>query len=147
MRLFGKERNKKADSERTIQEQSRYKDNPMNLFFENFILDTINELPKDKYDQINRMNLAKVFKTEPMDWKLIIKKTLNLSDTIEIAILDLWYRNQEIAGNRVIDYQPNQFAVDFVDNYLKEDSKIDIWEGDNLEQAKKRITEYQLNNK
>jgi hypothetical protein len=30
----------------------------------------------------------------------------------------------------------------FVQNYLAEDSRVDVWEGDSLEQAERRIDEY-----
>jgi hypothetical protein len=111
----------------------------MNILFENFVLDTINKLPEEKIEQLNSMDLAKVFKIEPKHWKLVIKQVLHLSDTIEIAILDLWYKNQDIAAQQKIEYLPTQFAMDFVDNFLKDDSKIDIWDGDSLNQAKERI--------
>ena len=117
----------------------RYRENPMNILFENFVLDTINKLPEEKIEQLNSMDLAKVFKIEPKHWKLVIKQVLHLSDTIEIAILDLWYKNQDIAAQQKIEYLPTQFAMDFVDNFLKDDSKIDIWDGDSLNQAKERI--------
>ncbi len=121
----------------------RYKENPMKVFFENFVLDTIDKLPKDKIEQLNSLDLAKVFKTEPMHWKLIIKRVLHLSDTIEIAILDLWYKNQELAIQKQIEYQPTQFAMDFVDNFLIEGSRIDVWNGDSLDHAKERIRKMQ----
>ena len=85
------------------------------------------------------MNLAARFKTEPKDWRLVIKQVLNLSDTIEIAILDLWYTHQELAKLQRIEYHSNQFAMEFVDNFLKEDGRIDIWPGDSLIRAKERI--------
>jgi hypothetical protein len=37
----------------------------------------------------------------------------------------LWYKNREI------------FAIDFVDDFYKDDSKINVWTADNLAQAKK----------
>lgn len=111
----------------------------MKLLFDNFVLATINKLPEDNKEKLNSLNLAKVFKTEPKDWKLIVKQVLHLSDTIEIAILDLWYTNQQLAAQQKIEYHPKQFAIDFVDNFLKGDSKIDTWPGDSLIRAKERI--------
>jgi len=135
MGLFSK---KKQDDANTF-EKPRYKENPMHIFFENFILSVIDKLPSDKVEKLNSMNLAKVFNTEPNDWKIIIKKVLNLSDTIEIAILDLWYRNREISLRQGTNYEPAKFAMDFVDNYYEEDSKVDVWEGHSLAQAMERI--------
>lgn len=144
MKFWKKKKEIKDTEDSSIFEHPRYKENPMNILFANFILDTIGELSKDKYEQIDKMNLAKVFKTPDMEWKQIVKRVLNLSDTIDIAILDLWYRNREIAEKQGVDYHPIQFAMDFVDNYYKEDSKVDVWENDNLEQAKRRIETYRM---
>jgi hypothetical protein len=135
MGLFDFFRKKKE----TGKEDRRYIDNPVFIFFENFILDTIGYLPKEKIEIIKQMDLASVFKTEQKDWKEIVKEVLGLSDTIEIAILDLWYKNKAILKEQGMDYEPVQYAKDFVDNYLKEGSLVDVWEGDNLAQAKERI--------
>lgn len=121
----------------------RYKENPILLFFEYYVLDTIGFLPKANYLSLNDMMLYKTFNLEEMDWKETVKYVLSLSDTIEIAITDLWYRNSDIADKEEFDYAPEQFAMDFVDLYFKEDSKIDIWQVGELEQAKKRIEEYE----
>jgi len=125
-------------------ENTRYTEYPMKILFDNFVLAIINKLPEDKEKKLNSLDLAKVFKTESKDWKLIVKQALHLSDTIEIAILDLWYTNQELAAERKIEYHHDQFAMDFVDNFLKEDSKIDTWPGDSLIRAKERIKLAQL---
>jgi len=115
----------------------------MAIFFENFVLSTIGKLPNENVEKLNSLNLAKVFNTEPKEWKLIVKEVLHLSDTIEIAILDLWYSNQKLASEQKVEYHPNQFAVDFVDNYLRGNSRIDIWTEDSLKQAKERINRIQ----
>ena len=88
---------------------------------------------------MNDLGLHRVFNTQTTDWREIIKQVLNLSDTIDIAILDLWYKNREIAAGQNIEYEPTKYAMDFADNFLKGDSKIDIWDGDSLEIAKQRI--------
>jgi hypothetical protein len=119
---FGKKKEEKW-------EDMRYFDNPTDIFFESFILDTIGYLSEEKAEIIKQMDLAAIFKTVPRDWKEIVKEVLGLSDTIEIAILDLWYRNRDILKGQGIDYEPVQFAKDFVDNYYKDDSRIDVWKG------------------
>ena len=123
----------------------RYKDSPILILFENYILDTIGQLPVDKKNGMNDLGLDNVFKTETKDWKEIVRQVLNLSDTIDIAILDLWYKNREIAKRQSIDYEPTQYAMDFADNYLKDDSKVDVWEGDSLEVARQRIEQIRAN--
>ena len=110
------------------------------MLFKAFILDTLKELPTKKSDLIGNMNLDNVFSTEFDDWKKTIKKVLNLSDTIEIAIKDLWLRNSEIAKNDGTELNADQFADLFIENYYVENSKVDIWESEtDLNNAKKRI--------
>src|SRR6185436_12476260 len=116
-------------------ENSRNAENPMRTLFANFVLATIDMLPREKFEILASLNLAARFNIEPKDWRLVIKQVLHLSDTIEIAILDLWYTNQDIAALRNTKYHPNQFAIDFVENYFKEDSLIDIWTDDSLKRA------------
>lgn len=117
----------------------------INVFFKAFILDTLKELPTEKSELIVNMNLDKVFSTDFNDWKKTIKKVLNLSDTIEIAIKDLWLRNSEIAKNDGIELNADQFADLFIENYYVENSKVDIWQSESdLNNAKKRIAESNL---
>ncbi|QFZ55339.1 hypothetical protein FEZ18_11235 [Oceanihabitans sp. IOP_32] len=117
----------------------------INVFFKAFILDTLKELPTEKSDLIVNMNLDNVFSTDFNDWKKTIKKMLNLSDTIEIAIKDLWLRNSEIAKNDGTELNADQFADLFIENYYVENSKVDIWESESdLNNAKKRIAESNL---
>ena len=117
----------------------------INVFFKSFILDTLKELPAEKNTLIEEMNLDKVFSTDFGNWKKTIKKVLNLSDTIEIAIKDLWLRNSKIPENDGTDLTAERFADLFIENYYIEDSKVDIWESESdLNIAKKRIAESNL---
>lgn len=115
----------------------------MAILFENFVLSTLGQLPKEKEDTLNAMNLAGVFKLPAMDWQLAIKQVLQLSDTIEIAILDLWYENQEIASRQGREYHPAQFALDFTEQFFRADSRIDRWTADTLRRAQERIKQQQ----
>jgi hypothetical protein len=117
----------------------------INVFFKAFILDTLKELPTEKSDLIGNMNLDNVFSTDFNDWKKTIKKVLYLSDTIEIAIKDLWLRNSEIAKNNGTELNADQFADLFIENYYAKNNKVDIWESESdLNYAKKRIAESNL---
>jgi hypothetical protein len=126
----------------TIAENSRYKDNPMNLLFESFIQDIIGSLPSDKVRALEQMDLPRLFKTRAADWRGAIAEVLHLSDTIRIAILDLWYRNQEIGKQQSIEYDPVQFSMAFVDHFHEEGSRVDVWEGDALQAAKEGIAQH-----
>lgn len=117
----------------------------IDVFFKAFILDTLKELPTEKNELIENMNLDKVFSTDFNDWKKTIKKVLNLSDTIEIAIKDLWLRNSEISKNNGNELTADLFADLFIENYYTENSKVDVWENESdLNNAKKRIAESNL---
>lgn len=117
----------------------------INVFFKAFILDTLKEPPTEKSELIRNMNLDNVFSTDFNDWKKTIKKVLNLSDTIEIAIKDLWLRNSESAKNDGTELNADQFADLFIENYYVENSKVDIWENkSDFNNAKKRIAESNL---
>lgn len=125
-----------------VLDHPRYKENPVYLFFEHYILDVIGQLPPEKSKSIQAMNLQKVFKTKSSEWHESLREALGLSGTIDIAILDLWYRNREIASAKGIEYPPQQFAMNFTDEYMKEGSQVDVWPAGALEAAKKRISEY-----
>ena len=123
----------------SIQDHSRYGQNPIYLFFESYIQDVIGYLPKEKSESIQEMNIQKVFETEATEWRQVLEETLHLSDTINIAILDLWYRNREHFKTESGEYDPFWFSQIFTDEYMKEGSQVDVWPEGALEAAKKRI--------
>ena len=136
MRFFSKK--KKPEPEKT-------KPRPIDTLFLNFILDTIHKLPNEKKEILKKIDLNKVYSTDFKDWKKTLKKVLHLSDTIEIAIKDLWLTNSEIAKRDGIELSPEEFAIKFNENFLVPNSKIDIWENESdLIRAKKRIEESYL---
>jgi len=126
--------------------QPHYKNNPVYLFFENYILDVIGQLPPEKSRSIQTMNLQKVLKTKATEWHESLRETLDLSSTIDIAILDLWYQNQDIAHAKGVDYPAQQFAVNFTDEYITDGNQVDVWRPGALEAAKKRIAAYRAKN-
>ena len=123
----------------SIQDHPRYGQNPIYLFFESYIQDVIGYLPKEKSESIQEMNIQKVFGTEATEWREVLKETLHLSDTIDIAILDLWYRNREHFKTENGEYDPVWFSQIFTDEYMKEGSQVDVWPEGALEAAKRRI--------
>jgi hypothetical protein len=62
-----------------------------------------------------------------------------LSETFEVAVLDLWYRNSKIAADRGEILLVRDFAELFVDNCFLDDSQIDVWGPGALEAARARI--------
>ncbi len=61
-------------------------------------------------------------KTE--EWKQAVKNVLKLSNTIEIAIKDLWLKNSEVAYNKEIKLSPEDFATLFIENFYKKTVKL-----------------------
>ncbi len=120
----------------SIFEIPRYKENPIYLFFEAYILDTIGKRPPEM--DLDDMDVAGMFDLkEPMGWKDAVKVVLNLSDTIDTAILDLWYRNRKHYDD------PRHFAINFVDEYYRDNSLVDVWPPGALDAAKERIARVQ----
>ncbi len=121
------------------EEQEEYYPNYMDALFKQYIKHTLGALPKDKYEGLNELKLYRTFKMPECDWKEVIAKVLNLSETIDIAIWDLWIKFEK----RGYDYSVGEFAEDFIVHYYKDESKIDVWrDNEQLEMAKQRIEEY-----
>ena len=120
---------------------------PLDYFFELYVISTLNKLPKKSEVALKEFNdkHPSFFESTNGDWKSYVKKQLHLSNTIEVAIWDLWVRNSINAENNGWEYHPWHYAQNFLDNYTAEGSKVDIWEGNSLELAKQRILEYRAN--
>ena len=124
----------------SVLELPRYKEKPINLLFEDFIMQVIGHMPPGREEVVQGMNLQKVFSTKASEWREVIRETLGLSETIEIAIMDLWIRNQSCYFDTAEGYRA--FAQDFADKYLADDSKVDVWPDGALAAAKERISQF-----
>lgn len=131
----------------SMKDHPRYGPNPIYLFFEGFIQDVVGCLSFDRSDSFQKMNLQSVFNTEASNWKEVVSEVLNLSNTIDIAILDLWHRNKTAFKDEDGKIDHVWFSQIFTDEYMKEDSQVDIWQEGALEEAKKRIAEAKINEK
>jgi hypothetical protein len=121
----------------------RYGKDPMALFFEGYVLGVLGYLPPDRDKAFQTMELGHRLKTKATEWREVVKESLHLSETIDIAILDLWFRNSAISEKQGHLYDPQSFAQDFVDQYNAPDSRVDIWPEGALEAAKQRIADAQ----
>jgi hypothetical protein len=115
---------------------------PMDLFFEFYIMEVIGQLPAESLAALDSFAAQNPKLVADGEWKAMVRRDLRLSETIDIAILDLWYRNSEIAGQQGITYHPWHYAINFSENYLAEDSQVDVWPDGALEAAKARIAEH-----
>ena len=132
---------KKNDLQLVI-DNSRYKEKPVLLLFEIFVLDVIGRLTRGKRKSINDLNIKKIFSTKAEHWKPALREVLQLSNTIETAILNIW--TGKIADNDDSDANLDieQFSRDFTDLYFAENSQVDVWADGTLEKAQERISDY-----
>ena len=122
----------------------RYKDTPVYLFFEKYILNVIGCLAADKQDILKNINLQEIFNTRSTNWQDVVCEVLHLSSTIDIAIMYQWHLYLEKMQDTAEEVDAVKFSKQFVDDYFSEDSDIDIWTDESLMQAKKYIQENQL---
>ena len=141
--LFGKKpkeerQSPKAEPTGTF-EQPRYKENPVYLFFEAYVQDVIGWLPAATDQKLQSLDLQGILKTKASAWREVVREALALSDTIDIAILDRWYRDRDSKRRQGTDLGPEEFAIEFTDAYNQEQSTIDVWPAGELEAAKARV--------
>jgi hypothetical protein len=119
---------------------------PLDLFFEFYIIDVLGYLPGATDTAIRQLieKFPAFFSSTNGVWRLGIERELNLSETIDVAILDLWLRNSHLAKGNGWFYHPWHFAKNFLDNYFVDGSKIDVWAGNALELAKARIRSHRI---
>ena len=123
-----------------VLEQPRYKEAPIKLFFENYILHVLRLLPEEVSEQIQKLNLKDLLGTKSSEWYDAVPEALNLSKTMEVAIWDIWIANKDKYIVAQKDF--TQFALDFTDNYMSKNSPIDVWTEESYKAAAKRVNNY-----
>lgn len=104
---------------RKKQEQSsspnsdRYTGKPLLILLENYVLDCIGCLPKEKVLTITSM-VQRVYGGGD-DWKATLRSTLQLDDALDDNLRQMWVRNQEIAKHANQPLPPEDFACMIVD--------------------------------
>jgi len=121
----------------------RYRDTPVYLFFEKYIMDIIGELPEDKDEVLESIDLQHVFGTKASTWREVVTEALQLSSTINITILHQWYIYKEKSSQKNDEIDSNFFCRSFVDQYFDERSNLDKWTQETLQNAKQYIFESQ----
>ncbi len=112
---------------------------PMDFFFEFLIMEVIGALPRETVKALDEFAGENAEAFETGDWRSEVRVGFGLSDTIDVAILDLWYQNDGVARQLVDRYYPWRFARDFSAEYFSNDGEIDEWPEGELEAAKARI--------
>ena len=130
---------KKKQPSKLLIGNARYDENPFYLIFENYVLGAIGHLPPETGDRIQQMDLQKTFSTQAQQWQEVVREALEVSDTIDIEIMDEWIGGR----NRYLDEGPGYvaFAQDFATGFFS-GTKTKTWTNESLEAAKERIKQF-----
>ncbi|OYP34322.1 hypothetical protein [Rhodopirellula sp. MGV] len=120
---------------------------PLDFFFEMYIANVIEQLPNETLTALDDFSAKHptYFENHDGDWRQFVRKELHLSETIEVAIWDLWIRNSAKAKDDGRQYHPWYYAQNFADNFFAEGSRVDAWDGKALEEARERVRLYREN--
>ena len=83
-------------------------ENPVLVLLENYILDTIGELPEQR--QVAMTHVVQRVLGGGDDWKETVRLTLSLPPKIDENIVNLWNKNRRIARRRRETLGPAEFA-------------------------------------
>jgi hypothetical protein len=86
----------------------RYKGKPLLILLENYVLDCIGCLPKEKVPTITCM-IQRVY-GGGKDWKATLRSTLRLDDSLDENLRQMWVRNQDLAKQANQPLPPEDFA-------------------------------------
>ncbi len=114
-------------------------DKAMDFFFEFYIMEAVGALPSETVEALDEFTRENAEAFETGDWRSEVHDGFGLSDTIDIAILDVWLQNSGPARQQVDASYPWDFAKDFSVEYFSNDGEIDEWADGELEAAKARI--------
>jgi hypothetical protein len=91
----------------------RYAGKPLLILLENYVLDCIGALSADK--QASVQNAVQRVYGGGADWKATLRTTLQLGDSLDDSLRQMWTSNQQIAQKTGQTLSPEQFAVMVVD--------------------------------
>jgi hypothetical protein len=94
-------------------DSDRYKGKPLLILLENYVLDCIDSLPKDKAAAIIAM-VQRVYGGDA-DWKATLRSTLHLDDSLDERLRRMWVRNQDRSRKANQTLVPEDFARIVVD--------------------------------
>ena len=94
-------------------EPERYEEKPLLIVLENYVLDTIGELPIDRQVGVRQI-VQNVFGGDD-DWRRTVRSRLALPDTLDDALRQAWQQNQDLARQNEVDLHPVHFAKMIVD--------------------------------
>lgn len=89
-------------------EPERYKGRPLLIILENYIMDCIGALAPEAQQRV-QASVQRVFGGDP-DWKRTVRGVLNLEESFDVQVQQMWQRNQQIAAANKATLHPVQFA-------------------------------------
>ena len=89
-------------------EPERYKGRPLLIILENYILDCIGALEPEGQQRI-RAVVQRAFGGD-MDWKHTVRGALDLEESFDGQLQQMWQQNQKIASANKTKLHPVQFA-------------------------------------
>jgi hypothetical protein len=92
----------------------RYKGKPLLILLENYVLDCIGQLPKDKVPTITSM-IQRVYGGGE-DWKATLRTALQLDGSLDECLRQTWAGNQDLAMKAKQTLSPEEFARMVVDS-------------------------------
>jgi len=114
----------------------------IDVLFKNFILLELGNLPEIENEKTNELKPYSIYERTEEDWTETVAAVLNFSENMDVAIWDDWIKSSQYAKAIGIDYTISQFADQFIEKYYSKDNKIEVWEENQLEEAKKNIEQY-----
>ena len=97
-----------------------YANKPLLVLLENYVLDSIGELSPEKSELAGRMTARGFHVEATTDWRRLIRDKLDLPDSIDSEIVELWNRNRQRLAGTTTPADPVAFARAFVDQNFAE---------------------------
>lgn len=91
----------------------RYAGKPLLILLENYVLDCIGQFPEDKRAAMVAVT-TRVFGGDD-DWKSTVRTTLQLGESLDEHLRQMWVTNQQIAAQTGQTLSPTDFARMVVD--------------------------------
>jgi hypothetical protein len=99
-------------------EPERYRGRPLLVVLENYILAAIGELPAERHAGVGTI-VQRVFGGGD-DWLQTVREQLQLGDSLDESLRQIWAKNQAIARQNAATLHPVQFAKMVADQNFAE---------------------------
>ena len=94
----------------------RYEQNPMLVVVENYVLDVLGLLPKEKAELLNQI-VCRTFGGN--DWRATVRSQFNIPKDADESLALLWKQRLEEADATQSELTPEQFAMEQADELFR----------------------------